>query len=244
MIVQSLSHVRLFATPWTACSTLGFPVLHYLPELAQTQVHWVSDAIQPSHPLSPSSPPAFNLSQRQDLFQWVGLFTSDGQRIGALTPVLPMNTQDWFPLGLTGLSSLQFKGLSRVFSNTRKFFSTRLPWASQVMLVVKNPPANAGDTRDTGSIPGTGRYLAGGNGNPLQYSSLGNSRDREAWWSIAHRVTKSRTWLKQLSTHTQPSLWSSSHICTWLLEKPQIWLYGSLSAKWCLCFLIHCLGLL
>ena len=53
------------------CSTTGFPVLHYLPEFAQTHVHWVGDAIQPSHPLSPTSPPAFNLSQHQGLFQWV-----------------------------------------------------------------------------------------------------------------------------------------------------------------------------
>ena len=49
----------------------SFPVLHYLPEFAQTHVRWVSDANQPSHPLSPPSPPAFNLSQNQDLFQWV-----------------------------------------------------------------------------------------------------------------------------------------------------------------------------
>ena len=54
------------------CSTPGFPVLHCLLEFAQTQVHWVSDAIQPSHPLSPPSPPALNLSQHQGLFQWVG----------------------------------------------------------------------------------------------------------------------------------------------------------------------------
>jgi len=53
------------------CSTPGFPVLHHLPELAQTHVHRVGDAIQPSHPLSPPSPPALNLSQHQDLFQWV-----------------------------------------------------------------------------------------------------------------------------------------------------------------------------
>ena len=52
------------------CSTPGFPVLHYLLEFAQTHVHWVIDAIQPSHPLSSSSPPAFNLSQHQRLFQW------------------------------------------------------------------------------------------------------------------------------------------------------------------------------
>ena len=53
------------------CSMPGFTVLHYLPELGQTHVHWVSDAIQPSHPLSPSSPPALNLCQHQGLFQWV-----------------------------------------------------------------------------------------------------------------------------------------------------------------------------
>ena len=53
------------------CSTLGFPVHHQLPEIAQTHVHWVSDAIQPSHPLSSPSPPAFNLSQHPGLFQWV-----------------------------------------------------------------------------------------------------------------------------------------------------------------------------
>ena len=54
------------------CSTPSFPVLHYLPEIAQSYVHQVSDAIQPSHPLSSPSPPAFNLSQHQGLFQWVG----------------------------------------------------------------------------------------------------------------------------------------------------------------------------
>ena len=54
------------------CSTPGFPVLHYLLEFAQTHVHWVRDAIQPSHPLLPPSPLALNLSQHQGLFQWVG----------------------------------------------------------------------------------------------------------------------------------------------------------------------------
>ena len=53
------------------CSTPGFPVHHQLPELTQTHVHWVGDAIQPSHPLSPPSPPAFNLSLHQGLFKWV-----------------------------------------------------------------------------------------------------------------------------------------------------------------------------
>ena len=54
------------------CSKPGFPVLHHLPELGQTHVHWVGDVIQPSHPLSSPSPPDLNLSQHQGLFQWVG----------------------------------------------------------------------------------------------------------------------------------------------------------------------------
>ena len=56
----------------TDCSIPGFPVLRHLPGRAQTHVHWVDDAIQPSHPLSSPSPPALNLSQHQGLFQWVG----------------------------------------------------------------------------------------------------------------------------------------------------------------------------
>ena len=67
--VQSLSHVW-FCDPMD-CTTPGFLVHHQLPELAQTHVHWVSDAIQPSHPLSSPSPPAFNLSKHQSLYQWV-----------------------------------------------------------------------------------------------------------------------------------------------------------------------------
>ena len=65
------SRVWLFATPWTTCSTPGFPVHHQLAESTQTHVHWVGDAIQPFHPLSSPSPPALNLSQHQGLFKWV-----------------------------------------------------------------------------------------------------------------------------------------------------------------------------
>ena len=70
-VVQSLSRIWLLFKPKDH-SMPGFSVLHYLPEFAQTHVHWVYDAIQPSHPPSPPSPPVFNLSQRQGLFQWVG----------------------------------------------------------------------------------------------------------------------------------------------------------------------------
>ena len=71
--------------------------------------------------------------------------------------------------------------------------------ASQVALVVKNPPSNAGDVRDVGSIPGWGRSRGVGNGNPLQYPCLENSTDRGGWRSTVHRVAKSQTRLKQLS---------------------------------------------
>ena len=95
------------------------------------------------------------------------LLTSGGQSIGASASasVFPMNSQSWFPLGLTGLISLQSKGLSRVFSNTTV-------WKHQFF-------------------------------------------------------------------GAQPSLWSNSHTRTWLLEKPQLWLYGPLLAKWCPCWVCH-----
>ena len=98
-------------------------------EFTQTHVHRVGDVIQPSHPLSSLSPPAPNPSQHQSLFQWVN--SSHGLSIGvsALASVLPMNTQDW-SLEWTGWISLQFKGLSRVFSNTtvqkHQFFGAQL----------------------------------------------------------------------------------------------------------------------
>ena len=137
------------------CSMPAFPVHHQFPELAQIHVHRVGDAIQPSHPLLFASPPAFKLCSASGSFPVSQFLASGGQSIevSASASVLPMNIQDWFPLGLTGLI-LQSMGLWKVFSNTtvqkHQFFSA------------------------------------------------------------------------------QPSLWSSFHIHTWLLEKPQLWMYGHL----------------
>ena len=113
-----------------------------------------------------SCPQSFPAS-RSFLMSW--LFTSGDQSIGASVSVLPMNIQGWYLLRLTGLISLQSKGLSRVFSSTTL-------WKHQFF-------------------------------------------------------------------GAQPSLQSNSHICTWLLEKPYLWLYGPFSAKWHLCFLTCCQGL-
>ena len=111
-------------------STPGLPVHHQLPESTQTHVCWVGDAIQPSHPVVPLfCPQPFPASGS---FQMSQLFASGSQSVGvsASTSVLPMNTQDWSPLGWTGWISLQSKGLARVFSNAtvqkHQFFCTQL----------------------------------------------------------------------------------------------------------------------
>ena len=97
------------------CNMPGFPVHHQLLEPTQTHVHHISDVIQLSHPLWSPSPPAFNLSQNQGLFQWV----SSSHLVGKVLEFsLTIIIKDWFPLGLTGWISLQSKGLLRVFSST------------------------------------------------------------------------------------------------------------------------------
>ena len=154
---HGLQHTRLCCPSPTpgACSN-SYPLSHWCHPTTLSSVAPFSSWLQ-SFPASES----FQMSQ---------FFTSGGQSIGtsASATVLPINIQDWFPLGLTSLISLQSKGLSRVFCNTtvqkHQFFST------------------------------------------------------------------------------QPSLWSTSHIHTWLLEKQQFWLDGSLLANQYLCFLICCLG--
>ena len=124
------------------CSTPGFPVLHYLLEFTQTRVHWVNDAIRPSHSLSSPFPSALNLSQHHGI-PMSCFFASSGQSIKASASVLPVNIQGCFPLGLTGLISLLSKGFPRVFSSTimqkHQFFSTQPPlWSNSYSL--KNNP--------------------------------------------------------------------------------------------------------
>ena len=113
------------------CSMPGFPVLQYLPQFAQTHVHCISDAIQPSHPLVPFSS-CLQSFPASGSFLMSQFFPSGDQSIGASASaaVLPVNIQDWFPWGLTGLISLLSKGLARVFFSTpvqkHQFFGTQL----------------------------------------------------------------------------------------------------------------------
>ena len=116
--VQSLNRVQLFVTPWTAACQTSLSITNSQSLLKLMSI----ESVMPSNHLILSSPtpPTFNLSQHQALFQMSQLFASGGQSIGvsALTSVLPMNIQGWFPLGWTGWISFLSKGLSRVFSNT------------------------------------------------------------------------------------------------------------------------------
>ena len=112
----------------------GFPVHHQLLELTQVHVHRVSDAIQPSHPLSSPSPPALNLSRHQGLLVPFWFFASGGQSIGASASasVLPVNIQGWFPLGSTGWISLQSKGLSKLTKSKMKLMTVEESWDLRV----------------------------------------------------------------------------------------------------------------
>ena len=138
--VQSLSHIQLCDS--MDDSTPGFPVHHQLPELAQTHVHRVSDTIQPSQPLYSPPPLAFTFPSIMG-FPNDQFFISGDQSIGvsASASFLPMNIQGWLPLGLTGLISLQSKGLSRVFSNTTVF-----QWSVFFMVQLSNWYTTTGKT--------------------------------------------------------------------------------------------------
>ena len=152
-VLFSCSVVSDFATPWTAACQVSLPITNTWSLLKLMSI----ESVMPSnhfilcHPLLLQSFPASGSFPRSQFF------ASGGQSIGVSASVLPMNVQDWFPLGWTGSISLQFEGLSRVFSNT--------------------------------------------------------------------------TVQKHLFFSPQHSLWSNSHIHTWLLEKPWLWLDRPLLAK-------------
>ena len=112
--VQLLSHVQLLVTPWTAACQASLSITNSQSLLKLMSI----ESVTPSYPLSFSSPPAINLSQHQGLFKWVSSSHQVARVLELqLQHVLPMNIQDWFPQDWLDL--LEFKGLSRVFSNTQ-----------------------------------------------------------------------------------------------------------------------------
>ena len=164
VVVQSLSHVRLCdLTNWAHQAPLSSTISQNLLRFMSIELVMLSNHLIICHPFSF----CLQFFPASESFQMSQHFTLGDQSIGASASA--MNSQDWFPIGLTGLISLLSKGLSRAFSST----------------------------------------------------TVGKHQFFDA----------------------QPSLWSSSHICTWLLEQPQLWLYRPLLAKWCLYFWTCCLGL-
>ena len=128
--VQSLSRVRLFATPWITARQASLSITNSQSSLKLMSI----ESVMPSNHLIlcrpllflPSIPPSIRVFPMSQLFTWGGQSTG----VSALASVLPMNTQDWSPLGWTGWTTMQSKGLSRVFSNTtvqkHQFFGTQL----------------------------------------------------------------------------------------------------------------------
>ena len=189
--VQSNSCVQLFATPW-AEPHQGLPVHHQLLELTETHVHWVGDAIQPSHPLSSPSPPALNLSQQQGLFHWVSSSHQWPKYWSFIFSISPSNDysglisfrMDWLDLlALQGIlknflqhhsskaSILQcsdFFIVQHPHMTTRKTIAlTRWSFVDKVMSLLFNMLSML--------------VIGEGNGNPLQYSCLENPMDGGAW---------------------------------------------------------------
>ena len=160
------------------CSTQGFPLLYHLLEFAETHVHRVSNAIQPSLPLSPPSPPALSPSQIQGLFQWVISSHQMAKVLELQLQIIPSN---------------EYSGL----------ISFRIVWFDL-------------------AIQGTLKSL-------FQHHNLKASI---LWCSAFLRIQLSHLYMTTGKT-------TALTIATFVDN----WLYGPLSAKWCLCFLIHCLGL-
>ena len=125
----------------------------------------------------------------------------------------------FFPLILFYVAGLYFPLVSLVFLTI--FFPWIIFWASQVVLVVKNLPANAADARDVGWIPGSGKS-PGGNGYPLPYSYLENSMDRGDWGVTVYGIAKSQTWLERLNMHLQAEPQPSLIVMFWLLPSSEL----------------------
>ena len=121
-----------------ACSTPGLPVHHQLPKLAQTHVHWVGDAIQPSHPLSSPSSPAFSLSQHQGLFQWVSSLHQVA-KVSASALVLPVNISGLISFRIDWLDHLEVQGTLKSLLQHHSSKASIL-WHSAILIVQLSHP--------------------------------------------------------------------------------------------------------
>ena len=192
------------STLWTAVLQAS---LHYLLELDQTHVHWVGDAIQPFHPLSSPSPTAFDLSQHQGFFPWVGSSFRWPKYWSFSFNISPSGDRHSFPWVLVHTG----------FCLCPKSISQRRQWKPTPVLLPGNSHGQRSlvgcspwghkesDTTERLHFHFSPSCIGKGNGNPLQYSCLENPRDRGAWWAAVYGVSQSRTWLKRLSSSSSSS---------------------------------------
>ena len=142
---SSVARLCLILCDPVDCSTAGLPVPHQFLEFIQTRVHWVGDTIQPPHPLSSPSPPTFNLSQHLGLFKWVSSLHLVVKVLEfSFKSVLPMNIQDWSPLGWTDWISLLSKRLLRIFSSSK---ASVLQHSAFFMVQLSHPYMTPGKTK-------------------------------------------------------------------------------------------------
>ena len=211
------------------CSTPGLPVHQQLPEITQTHVHWVGDAIQPSHPLSSPSPPTFNLSQHQGLFKWVN---SSHQ----MAQVLEFSFSSGLSNEYSGLISfrmdwLDLLAVQRTLKSLLQHHSSKasiLRRSAFFIVQLSHPYMTAGKTIALTRWSFVGKVMSLllnmlsrlVNGTPLQYSCLENPMDGRPWWAAVHGVAKSRTRLsdftftfhfyaveKEMATHSSVLAW-------------------------------------
>ena len=220
---HGMQHARLFCLPLSprVCSN-SCPLSQWCYLTISSSVALFSFGLQSFPALG-----SFPVSQ---------LFTSGGQSIGASASatVLPMSIQGWFPLGLTGLISLQSKGLSRVFSGTtiqrHQFFGIQPSFWSKSYICWRRkwqptPVLLPGKSHGWRSLVGYSPWRrvghdwttslslscsGEGNGHPLQYSCPENPRDRGAWWAAVYGVAQSRTRLKWLSSSSSLHLYMTT----------------------------------
>ena len=186
--VKSLSRVQLLATSWTAAHqappSMGFSRQEYwsgvpLPSTV-LPMHW------------------FSIMQ-VDYIYYIPIFAPANEALDNKAAVFNATSRKTLN-NIPSLSDSSGK-FKWALKDPDIHKEQLVPWASQVALVVKNSPANVGDIREAGSIPGLRRSPGGGYNNPLQYSCLENPIDRGALQAKFHSVAKSQTWLKGLSMH-------------------------------------------
>ena len=198
--IKPPNHLKLIllkANMYLRCKLLLIPICVNKPQMPCSQT-WESQA-KFHQRLSQSPVPyqalgnKFQFSAQSAWFTWFTLGCLESltscRESGYIISVSSSSASSPTSHSIVSLNALHMNSLLPVY------------WTYQVVLVVKNLPANAGDIRDSGSIPRLGRSSGGGHGKSFQCSCLENPRDRGAWWAAVQRVAKSWAWLKWLSKH-------------------------------------------